>query len=461
MSLIASAICVGAILLLLPARPFVRFVSGFGVYFVLGVWFWTTGGDRSGYAITGSYLIIGALAIVSLTSRHATTWAFRAYLPLIVFYAFAITFVWSGGATQLGASINLAFALGAALAGSYLGQLYREDPRCARVVVGLILAFATFELAICILQSVGFDLFSTTDRTLELEGDRPSGTFGHPSALGKVLTLVLVLVLPSTRSTERILRRLAVVAVIVSLAATALTQSRANIVGFVVMIVLWAFLQSDLHTIRRFALPSLVGLASLFFLDELLSRFAADPAGGAREHFIDVALYQFAQTPWFGVGPGSYVDAVGSFDLLTSLGWPVHNVFLLQLVEIGIIGSALFFLPLADTVWRGIRARRDEGTRGHFGAATAAYIGALIPIGWTGWGLLQPGFLMLWFFVFAFARSQFRPAQTNGIGDKLGEFSPSRARSESPRYALDAGSSGRLASRTPGLREVSTKPGAC
>lgn len=396
---------IAAMALALPAKKHIRFgVTAFALLVVLAV-FQTTGG-RGTIGLSSTYIvvaIVALIAILSLRKQHLPL----LFLPLAVYLALGMTLIWEPQSGQLGSAVNLLFGAIAWSAGALLGSLYRGDPGAERwLVVGLLLVVA-FELVVCALQLAGLQIFVPDARTIELEGGRANGTFAHPSTVGKILTLVLLLVLPSTRSADAWTRRLAFVAVVASILPIVLSASRANLLAVAAMVLVWSLLQPQVgFSLKRFALPAVGGVVILVFLDQILSRF--DQGTGEREHFMGVALEQLGRTPWTGVGPGSYVPVVGRFDALTAQGWPVHNIFVLQAVELGIIGATLFFLPFVIVMLRSAGRWRASGSEGSFARAVLAYVPALIAIGWTGWGWLAPDVLLFACFAFAFVSAQLR-----------------------------------------------------
>jgi len=389
----------------LPAKPHVRLTATLGVVLVVLAVFQTTGG-RGSVSFTASYVVVFAVAAIALLRfrSESTPWVF---VPLLVYLALGVFAVWDGGSGQSGGLINIIFAVGAWTAGLFLGVLYRDNPKVERRLVVLLLLLVTFELVVCLLQSVGVDIFSVEGRTGELEGGRSNGTYTHPSTIGKVLTLTAVLLLPSTRSRDGVTRRLAMSGFVISILPILISLSRANLLAIGAMVLVWSFVQPrEKFFGRRFTLPAMFGVFTLVFLDTIFARF--QESTGERDHFMTVALEQLARDPWFGVGPAGYIRTVGQYDPLTADGWPVHNIFVLQAVELGIVGAALFYLPFCVVLIRAFRFIRVPGRRGDFARAIIAYLPALIVIGWTGWGLLAPGALALMCFVFAFAYVQMK-----------------------------------------------------
>ena len=169
-----------------------------------------------------------------------------------------------------------------------------------------------------------------------------------------------------------------------------MTGSRANTVALVSTWILWILLSSP-KVVRgglkaRVTLALIVGVLLTFpyWSARLLST-----ESGERSHFNDVALRYLGMTSWWsGVGPNSYVEAVGRTDPLTAAGWPVHNMFLLTTVELGVVGAALFAALIAVPTIRAWSLRRGPGLRGPYALALLAMAPGLLLIVLTGWGML-------------------------------------------------------------------------
>lgn len=402
-------VALAVLLLFAPARTEVRVSAALAVCITCLALFQTTGG-RGAYSFSATYVAIFAVGAVALLLWRPYAKP-TVFIPLGLYLAVGFMFFWDGEAGGSGAVVNVLLAISAWVGGSLLGQYVRKSVYVETTLALLLTGVVIFELVVCVLQVIGVGVFATSGRTLDLEGGRANGTFQHPADVGKVVTLCLVLLLPLMRSQSKTVRRFASTAVLASLVPVALSESRANFIAALAMILLWSVIrpQERGEIGRRILLPAAVGIVALFFLNGILERFQQDPLGGQRQHFTEVALEQLARTPWFGVGPGAYIRVVGQFDALTAEGWPVHNIFLLQAVELGIVGAALFFLPVVILAVRAIRLLPVRGREGDFARGAIAYIPAIAIMGATGWGLLSPGMAALMFFVFGLSQSQFYP----------------------------------------------------
>jgi len=409
MTVLWMALAAGVLLLALSLKAPTRFAILFTLVMIT-VAFFPSSGARTGFVWSATFVVVLVLAALALVRRGKVSLPLQ-FLPLLVLLLVGTLFVWVGGSIQSESAINVLFMIAAWMAGTYLGRVYGDEPSAERAVIVVIFLFLGFEAIIALGQTLGLGWFPLQGRTADLEGGRSSGTFNHPSSLGKVSTLLLVLALPISQSKDKIARRFAMLTVIAAIVATGASVSRTNTLSVILMVIVWSLVQPSTRSLRsRFALPIAVGIGSLFFLGDVLLRFE-ETNNDARVHFMDVALQQFAQTPWFGVGPGLYVTYVGRFDALTAQGWPVHNMFVLIAVELGIIGAVFFYLPMLIAFLGALKRLRRLDQGADFARSLFAYLPALLFIGSTGWGLLLPSSAMLLFFIVSFAREQYlRPA---------------------------------------------------
>ncbi|MBI4117243.1 MAG: O-antigen ligase family protein [Parcubacteria group bacterium] len=89
-----------------------------------------------------------------------------------------------------------------------------------------------------------------------------------------------------------------------------------------------------------------VVIFSILFWPEVLARIQISPQEEAlslRGFYNKIA---FEEKPFFGVGPGNFVNWLKEFNpgLASNLYQPVHNIYLLIFSETGILGIALFLL---------------------------------------------------------------------------------------------------------------------
>ena len=187
---------------------------------------------------------------------------------------------------------------------------------------------------------------------------RPYATFPHPNALaGYLLCMLIMIFLVSDNKKDNIKKIIKTLALLLGQIALLLTLSRTAILLW--MILLSSVLVVKIKNSTKKKLP--VALTALLVLILVFSFLAYTPALTRLEETtlteqaftqrIDLtknALTLIAVHPLFGVGLGNYLPAVAVIQkpLSTLYIQPVHNIFLLLLSEIGIIGllSVLAFL---------------------------------------------------------------------------------------------------------------------
>ncbi|MFY1636512.1 O-antigen ligase family protein [Solwaraspora sp. WMMB335] len=324
------------------------------------------------------------------------------WLPLLAWLVLGAVTAWEPNLRTLSGVLHLvlgamAFAIGQA--GAQIRLVSRADPAHdpRPPVLGWAFALVAWAQLIAVgLAAIGLPLRRIDGvQALDVLG-RATGLTAHPGELAKLLFFcgMCALVLPQRTRNQRRLAWSTLAAVFVGVW---LTQSRTALVAVVSMVGLFLLLERANGRWQRqhLALIGLTGALGLGSLPWLIERFTADPGGGARGHVAQVAFEVIIANPWAGVGPNGYVALVGRTDSLTASGVPVHNIFLLSLAELGIVGAALLWLPLLLVL--GTALRRTIRTRGADPAArllVSATPGILL-IGMTGWGLLQgPYFLM-------------------------------------------------------------------
>jgi hypothetical protein len=384
------------LVVILPFRADTRFVVAFlGVFIFLGVFAKST--DRVTFQLSQSTAIVLALGIAGLTTTSGRR-ALMMFLPFFVVLTLGFAFVWPGDQANWGNAINLCVGVAAWVAGTFLSSKVNRDGSIARFIAVFVLAIFSFEMVVTVLQSAGVHIFAPGQRTLELEGSRANGTYNHPSTVGKVVLLLTMMILPLSHSRDRVTSTSVRIAMLVGLIPVVISESRANIISVVVMLFIWSILSPPPKGRgNRFALPGLIVAAGLAALPTIIARFANDPGGGERQHFMEVALAIIPKSLWFGVGPGDYIPVAGQFDWLTAQGWPVHNVFILETAEVGILATAFFFFPAIILYITAIGRLGSRDPSADYGRAALAALPGILIIATTGWGILQPFLLMLWF----------------------------------------------------------------
>lgn len=215
------------------------------------------------------------------------------------------------------------------------------------------LAGGMFQLGIVLLQlvlrhSVGGTLWLVGERPLSttlpdiakvtiagVEYLRPYGTFSHPNAMGGYYALLAVCAWLLIRKSS-----LRVGLLSLSAALVVLSLSRGALASWVVGLGMWAYQRFMLKHRAKMGVLALVCLVMGLLV---FSRFIlSDPLSlQKRMALLEQAALLFLSNPLTGVGRGAYVSAQAGHDFGYAYFFvqPVHSVFMLYIVEMGIIGA--------------------------------------------------------------------------------------------------------------------------
>lgn len=190
---------------------------------------------------------------------------------------------------------------------------------------------------------------------------RPYGTFPHPNVLAGFLLFSMICLLFTWRWVKRSVENFVwVTALLLGSGALLLTMSR-------VACLLWVvFLTGTLlqHLRRRgmkiIATVAILGclllmLVSTPFGARLLQTNPTEEAVIQRVDLIKTSGELFVRNPLVGVGFGNFLPSLATMQKSVSFGLalqPVHNMFLLIFVEMGIIGLGIFIWFLVKTYRR-------------------------------------------------------------------------------------------------------------
>lgn len=349
-----------------------------------------------GLAAWGIVLLAGLVIVLVKRSLPPFTlvWAVPAGVLLLGYAAW-----WPQNELTTSGTLHWLLALLAWIVGSYCGRNIDINGLLGLRLAQLFAVIFGVELAVSLLQLVtgGGDL------------GRMTGMYGHPGFLGKAVVICLVVMLPLSVARRQVTRRWAIAAIAMSLAATGLTLSRTNIIAALLVVVVWSlFLPGTRALGAKLAMPLLAILMILPIAQLLLVRFEEDPEGGSRPELLAAGMRVLEQNFLTGVGANSFVDhASATESIVSSLGYPVHNTFILAAAELGVVGAIALALPLlAAFVTAFVRLRDKNPTRSAFARAVIIVTGGIIFIGSVSWGVLQTPNLGLIYFLFGFAFAQ-------------------------------------------------------
>lgn len=364
-------------------------------------------------AVATYTFVVAALcygAFLHRLSGGAARYAPRVLYIFLTWVLLEYIFVWDGTAEQVAGLLQLAAGCAAWVAGSFISRRLLMQSEAVRWLARAIFCLILIEACVTVLQRLGIDIHPMPPALHALMGNRTNGTTPHPDQLGKIIFLLTILALGLLGTADRKTRRLLWLAIIVGFVPLGLSEGRANGIGVIVTLILWALLMpsSRRPLSVRFGVPLLALALALPFLPSFASRFQQDPHGGARADLAQAAYQQIAMRPLWGLGVNSYVTVVAPYDRNTAEGYSVHNAFLLTAAELGIPAAVLFWLPFVILPMMSWRGRRRADYAGTFAQAILAATPGMYVVIATGWGIMEAEVLPLWLFVWGMAYAQIR-----------------------------------------------------
>ena len=237
---------------------------------------------------------------------------------------------------------------------------------------------------------------------------RACGLKVHPNILGYYYEFVwpLALALALSRG-PKLLRLVGAAGALSALGGVVLTLSRAAWLTFPLsasLVVLLVYRDRLFSRASLFAMASLVmagGVATIYAGPLIWERLVSDDGGSAAQRgpLNAAALELFAQFPVLGVGLNNFGNQFAVLDhtglsrlagLFDRSNHVVHNLHLLILTEVGIVGYAAFALVFGVGIVRGFRAVRRAAVGDPLAAIAAAC--AIGLVAHLLHGLVDPGF---------------------------------------------------------------------
>lgn len=255
------------------------------------------------------------------------------------------------------------------LVGAVLFNYARKNPQLlARIAVPAFLIGASFELLLVIMQIVQkasiqgvFYWFGERAMTLStpdvarasLAGKlflRPYGTFSHPNSLAGFYLLVYVFFLTWTHAKTFFRMRGALLAICMLLIL--LSFSKTAIITFAALNLL---IFMNVLIKGKCKICGISRALTLVVLAWIFSSSQGDPLSiEKRLWLVDSAFQIISSNVLLGVGPGNYLIAQHAFPIPypTFFLQPVHNIVLLFIAELGVVGGgAIIALLYKPFVW--------------------------------------------------------------------------------------------------------------
>nr|WP_306669533.1 O-antigen ligase family protein [Acinetobacter sp. YH16040] len=184
---------------------------------------------------------------------------------------------------------------------------------------------------------------------------RASGTFGHPGILSQFIVVISPIFLMAFRSFSGIKSKFFLLISIFSIYIVVQTYARTGI--FILSVILFVFYVAyifDQKRIKNKIYGLFLGFMSAVFLfksfsDQVMYRFnnADVSSSNTRNQLNNVAFDMFFDNPFFGVGLNTFTEVLSrydSFNVVSYLNYPVHNIYLLILSETGMVGFVSFMI---------------------------------------------------------------------------------------------------------------------
>lgn len=243
------------------------------------------------------------------------------------------------------ASLDWQFIKKPFLKGLVLGVIFESLLAVGQFIFGGDLGFWIF-------GERHFSLATPTIATFNFYGQvflRPYGTTSHPNILAAYFVLCILLF--AILAKKSFLNYLVIT---ISLTACLLTFSRSAILVLVT--------ESVLIFKSRIKFLVLLALITLPFLYVRFdSAFNFDSLSIIRrEELAQFGFDQFLVNPFIGVGLNNSINVMASSDLVSGPNrflQPIHNIFLLSLVETGILGLSGFLITFLFPFWKLIKRK--------------------------------------------------------------------------------------------------------
>lgn len=186
---------------------------------------------------------------------------------------------------------------------------------------------------------------------------RAYSTFSHPNSMAGFELLSLFLFLRWRKKSKLIY-----VGIVLSFFSVLLSFSKGAYIALALSFLIYLF--GERKIARRSYLIIIVFFISslLIFLLPNATHFSLPFSLQVRSELLGAAQNLFTKNPVLGVGLGAFIGEYSSTVIKGSTTFflqPVHNIFILVLTEIGIIGFILFFIFLVK-LFRRIEKRRDN-----------------------------------------------------------------------------------------------------
>ena len=182
---------------------------------------------------------------------------------------------------------------------------------------------------------------------------RAYGTFPHPNILGAYLLFFIIFLFSFRKSIPPLLFKSVL---LFSHLALLVTFSRTVWITYICVFVIGLFLyrktlrKNLLPSFKQYAIVPIIGIlfTAPLIINRMLELFSQQATSASeRLELMKIAAQMIRRQPFTGVGIGNFTLAIRDYDFINltdRFQQPVHNLLLLVMSEIGIIGSIAFLL---------------------------------------------------------------------------------------------------------------------
>lgn len=192
---------------------------------------------------------------------------------------------------------------------------------------------------------------------------RPYGTFSHPNILGGFLVLSSIFVLGFKNNLNKYLLKLVLLfstlGIFLSFSRVAITSWAAFLLIYFLTTIVRKykkpklninFLKDNPFFLLTALIIFLLTVFNKFFLERFTLLSFSDESVTQRISLIESSVNMFLKSPVFGVGINNFLNNLEPAFNSPILIQPVHNIFLLVLSQIGIIGFFVFIYLLVKSI---------------------------------------------------------------------------------------------------------------
>jgi O-antigen ligase len=260
----------------------------------------------------------------------------------------------------------------------------------AEILLGLRFMLLFSFLFILLQYVIGPEFSFAKSENINVSGGvaiRYPSFFQDPQKYAQFLSVLSFLVLVPSQDEEKTNRKLSVLLAVLSICALLLTGGRAGLGGWLVGIVLLAFLGSQIYRTQLILVLLALGSFAYIFQDQLpiFKRADLESSYTFRQMIWSDAFSIYQNHPWFGIGIGNYANYVSLHN--PDQFWMHNNEitfydhpesgYLKLLVEFGLPAFGLLIFMILYTLYKNIQDYRKTKLIEHI-LYTAAIVSWLI-----------------------------------------------------------------------------------